>query len=142
MSKILIVYWSGTGNTEKMSELIEKGAVEAGAEVVVKQVGSVTADEIGAYDVLAIGSPAMGGEVIEEDEVEPFVESISGKSDGRKIGLFGSYGWGDGEWMESWTERMKGYGANLLDSGLIVNEAPEGAEEDKCIAWGKQLAQF
>jgi flavodoxin short chain len=125
-----------------MSELIGQGASEAGAQVSRKQVSSAAQDEIGEYDVLVLGSPSMGSEVVEESEMEPFVSSVTPKLSGRKVALFGSYGWGDGEWMRNWTERMKKEGVNLLDEGLIINEAPEGEKADKCVAYGAKIAAF
>lgn len=142
MAKVLVTYWSGTGNTEKMAQLISEGAVAKGAEVDCKPVGQVDADSALAYDVVAIGSPSMGDEVVEESEVEPFVESIADKVKGRKLGLFGSYGWGDGQWMRDWSERMRGVGATLIDDGFIVHEMPEGEDVEKCKEWGAGLASF
>lgn len=139
MSKILIVYWSGSGNTEKMAELIAQGALTAGAEVELKHVSYISPDIVDGYNIIALGSPAMGVEVIEEQEMEPFVESISTKINGKKIALFGSYGWGDGEWMRSWEDRMKDYGAQIVDT-VIVNETPEGESEQECIGLGAKLA--
>ncbi|HEY8443517.1 MAG TPA: flavodoxin [Clostridia bacterium] len=139
MSKILIVYWSGTGNTEKMAELIGQGAASSGAQVDIKNVALATPDMIDNYDVVALGSPAMGVEVIEEDEMEPFVESIKDKVAGKKLALFGSYDWGDGEWMESWKERMTDYGAIVADT-LIVHLTPEGESEQECVRLGEKLA--
>jgi flavodoxin short chain len=139
MSKVNIIYWTGTGNTESMANLIAEGAKEKGADVNLINVSSASEADVKDADVVALGSPAMGAEVIEESEMEPFVESISGAVSGKKIALFGSYGWGDGEWMRSWVERMEGYGANLVNDGLIVNEAPEG-ESEECKNLGKELA--
>ncbi|MBV4430635.1 flavodoxin [Clostridium tyrobutyricum] len=140
MSKVNIIYWTGTGNTESMANLIAEGAKEKGADVNLINVSSASEADVKDADVVALGSPAMGAEVIEESEMEPFVESISGVVSGKKIALFGSYGWGDGEWMRSWVERMEGYGANLVNDGLIVNEAPEGESEEECKNLGKELA--
>ncbi len=142
MSKVLIVYWSGTGNTEKMAELIRDGAKDAGAEVDCKTVSESSVDEALGYDVIAIGSPSMGAEVVEESEVEPFVEELCGKASGRKIAIFGSYGWGDGEWMRNWADRMRGCGSNLMDDGLIVHETPEGDAIEQCTQYGAKLASF
>ncbi|MDR1612619.1 MAG: flavodoxin [Planctomycetota bacterium] len=142
MAKILIVYWSGTGNTERMAELITGGAKAKGAEVDCKRIGESGVGEALGYDVVAIGSPSMGQEVIEESEVEPFVEELNGKIAGRKFAIFGSYGWGDGEWMRVWAERMRSYGADLLDDGLTVNESPQGDGETLCREWGEKLAAF
>ncbi|WP_338433297.1 flavodoxin [Clostridium tyrobutyricum] len=140
MSKVNIIYWTGTGNTESMANLIADGAKEKGADVNLINVSSASEADVKDADVIALGSPAMGAEVIEESEMEPFVESISGAVSGKKIALFGSYGWGDGEWMRSWVERMEGYGSNLVNDGLIVNEAPEGESEEECKNLGKELA--
>lgn len=142
MGKILITYWSGTGNTEKMAELITEGAKQGGATVECKNISQVGVEDALSYDVLAIGSPSMGDEVLEENEIEPFVEALSGKVKDKKIAIFGSYGWGDGLWMRNWAERMKGYEANLLDDGLMVHELPEGEAIDECKKYGERLAGF
>ena len=141
MKNIAVIYWSGSGNTEEMANLIAKGAKEEGAEVKVLQVSSATVDDVKNADVVALGSPAMGDEVIEEGEMEPFVESISGSIAGKPLGLFGSYGWGSGDWMVSWVSRMNDYGANVLDEGLIINEFPDGEDADKCVEYGKKLGK-
>jgi flavodoxin short chain len=138
--KINIIYWSGTGNTEAMAKLIGKGAAQTGAEVSLKEV-SAAADADLEGDVLCLGCPSMGAEVLEEDEFEPYIKSIEGKVAGKTLALFGSYGWGDGEWMRNWTERMKTAGASLKAESLIVNEAPEGASADECEAFGALIAK-
>ena len=142
MGKILITYWSGTGNTEQMAQLIAEGAKAKNADVECKNISEVDADSALGYDVLAIGSPSMGAEVLEENEIEPFVEAIEGKIKDKKLAIFGSYGWGDGEWMRNWAERMRGAGANLLDDGLIAHETPEGEAVDACRQFGERLASF
>lgn len=142
MSKVLIVFWSGTGNTEKMAELIAEGARKDGAETDCMAISGMTVDTALGYDVLAIGSPSMGAEVLEENEIEPFVEELCGKASDKKIAIFGSYGWGDGEWMRNWADRMRSAGANLMDDGLIVHETPEGDDIDNCRNWGAKLAAF
>jgi flavodoxin short chain len=140
MAKIGIIYWTGTGNTEKMAELIEKGAREAGAEVIRKNVASATQDELADYDIVVLGSPSMGAEAVEESEMEPFVTAALPKMSGRKAALFGSYGWGDGEWMRTWSAGMKEAGVNLVADGLIVHETPEGESADECVAYGEKIA--
>ena len=139
MSKVLIVYWSGTGNTEKMAELIAKGAKAGKAEVELKNISLVSPNIADGYQVMALGSPSMGVEVIEEDEMEPFVKGLKNKVQGKKIALFGSYGWGDGEWMRNWEERMKDYGAEVVGT-VIANDAPEGESEQECISLGLKLS--
>lgn len=142
MSKVLITYWSGTGNTEKMAEAIAEGAKAKGAEVDCKNISEVTADVALGYDVIAVGSPSMGAEVLEENEIEPFVTELEGRIKDRKLGIFGSYGWGDGEWMRNWAERMRGAGANLMDDGLMAHETPDDAAIEECKGWGEKLAAF
>jgi flavodoxin short chain len=142
MAKIGIIYWSGTGNTEKMAELIAKGAGDAGAEVVSKNVASASPDEVDGYDVVVLGSPSMGAEEVEESEMAPFVASIAPKLKGRRAALFGSFGWGDGEWMRTWSSQLKEAGVKLLDDGLIVQETPNGESADNCVAYGKRIAAF
>ena len=134
--KINMIYWSGTGNTEAMANFIKEGAQGAGAEVALKNVSDASDVDLDC-DVLCLGCPSMGAEVLEEGEFEPFIASIEGKVSGKKLALFGSYGWGDGEWMRSWEEQMKNAGAVLACESLIVNEAPEGGE---CKAFGAAIA--
>ena len=140
MKNIGIIYWSGTGNTEEMAKLIHKGLQEKGHEPQLLNVSDATLAQVEALDLLILGSPSMGCEVIEESEMEPFVDSIKNIVTGRSLALFGSYGWGTGEWMDEWEKRMEGYGANLLGKGLIVNESPSGADAERCIQFGRSLA--
>ena len=107
MSKIAVVYWSGTGNTEAMAEEVANGAKAAGAEVESFTTDDFAADKMDDYDAVAFGCPAMGDEVLEEDEFGPLFEDCKAKLSGKKIALFGSYGWGDGEWMRNWEEDCK-----------------------------------
>jgi flavodoxin short chain len=125
-----------------MAELIAKGAADAGAEVTCKSVSSVSPGDIDDYSVVALGSPSMGAEEIEESEMEPFVTAVIPKLSGRKAAIFGSYGWGDGEWMRNWAARMKDAGVNLLDAGLVVHETPEGDSEKECVTYGGRIAAF
>ena len=142
MVKIGIIYWSGTGNTEKMAGLVSRGASEGGAEVVCKSVDAASQDELAGYDVVVFGSPSMGAEVVEESEMEPFVAVATPGLKGRKVALFGSYGWGDGEWMRNWAATMKNAGVKLMDDGLIVNETPDGEKADLCVEYGRKIAAF
>ena len=134
-----IVYWSGTGNTEKMAEIIAKGIKEAGKEVEVISVSDAESNVFDGEDVVVLGCPAMGNEVLEECEFEPFIEDIASSLNGKKVALFGSYGWGDGQWMREWEERMLGYGCVIQLDCLLVNEAPED-DDANCIAFGKKIA--
>ena len=137
-----IVYWSGTGNTENMAQLIGKGIKDSGKDVEVICVDQVNVDELLKEDVLTLGCPAMGDEVLEEGEFEPFIEEISDKISGKKVNLFGSYGWGDGQWMRDWEERMTAAGATGLNGeGLICQESPDDDAIKQCEELGEQLAQ-
>lgn len=143
MSKINVVYWSQTGNTAAMAEAIGRGITEAGGEAVVMEVGSASLDDLKDAPVFALGCPAMGAEVLEEGEMEPFVADVEGFAAGKKIALFGSYGWGDGEWMRDWEERMKSAGAEVIDGeGLICQETPDDGVLADCVALGKKLASM
>ena len=141
MSKIAIVYWSGTGNTKAMAELIQEGAQGEGAEVRLLDVSDADASVLDA-DILALGCPSMGAEVLEESEFEPYIESIEGKVGGKKLALFGSYDWGDGEWMRDWTARMENAGSILVVDSLIVNNTPEGATVQECKDFGAAMAKY
>ncbi|MFV0528899.1 MAG: flavodoxin [Lachnospiraceae bacterium] len=141
MSKVTIAYWSGTGNTEEMAKLIAKGVEEGGAEAVLQEIEEISAADLKDEAIIALGCPSMGDEVLEETIVEPFVSDLEGSLGGKKVALFGSYGWGDGEWMRDWENRVKDAGAVLIqDAGLIANEAPDDEASEKCIELGKALA--
>lgn len=141
MSKIQVIYWTQTGNTEAMANAIAEGITASGKEAEVLEVSQASLDMLKEASVFALGCPAMGAEVLEENEMEPFVEEVVKFASGKNIALFGSYGWGDGEWMRDWEARMKEAGANLIsETGLICNEAPDEAGLSKCIELGKQLA--
>ena len=143
MNKIAIVYWSGTGNTQAMASAIEEGAKGAGAEVSLLPVGQADAGILQGFNVVAFGCPAMGGEVLEEGEFDPFFTSIEGGLSGKKVALFGSYGWGDGQWMRDWQDRVVAAGAVLYrGEGLIVNETPDASALENCSAFGAGLASF
>ncbi|MDR2149385.1 MAG: flavodoxin [Spirochaetaceae bacterium] len=140
MSKVAIVYWSGTGNTQVMAREVEKGARAAGADVRVFNVDEFSAIQLDEYDAVGFGCPSMGTETLEESEFEPLFASCEPYLNGKKIVLFGSYGWGDGEWMRNWNERSKAAGAFLLAESLIVHEVPTPNDCKACNALGKALA--
>lgn len=132
--KTAVIYWSSTGNTEAMAN-----AVAEGAGVAAVSVADFNGD-IAELDSVAFGCPAMGSEVLEESEFEPFFESIEDKLNGKKVALFGSYGWGDGQWMRDWEERVKAKGAVLInDEGVTANDAPDDEAVEKCKQLGKAL---
>ena len=141
MSKIAVVYWSGTGNTEAMANEVAEGAKAAGAEVDVLTASEFGADKMDAYDAVAFGCPAMGAEELEDSEFEPMFSDCEGKLGGKKIALFGSYGWGDGEWMRTWEETCKADGAVLACESVLANEAPDDDAVAACQALGKALCQ-
>ena len=141
MSKIIVAYWSQTGNTEAMASEIGKGIEESGKEAEVVQISKVSMEALKSADCFALGCPAMGGEVLEEDEMEPFVNEVVEFAAGKKIALFGSYGWGDGQWMRDWEKRMIGAGAQIINGeGLIVQYSPEDSAIEDCKKLGKELA--
>ena len=127
MAKVAVVYWSGTGNTQKMAEALVEGAQGAGADVECFEVDSFSVDQIDGYDGLALGCPSMGAEELEEGSYEPFfAEAVeSGKLSGKPVVLFGSWGWGAGAWMETWSERTTEAGAKLVNTFIVENEPDE-----------------
>ena len=140
MSKIAVVYWSGTGNTESMAAMVAAGAKEAGAEAVLLTAAEFGPDQMDAYDAIAFGCPSMGAEQLEESEFEPMFAACEGRLSGKNIALFGSYGWGDGEWMRSWESRCSDDGANLACDSVICNEAPDDDALAACRELGASLA--
>ncbi len=141
MSKIAVVYWSGTGNTQAMAEAVLEGAKEKGADAAIFTPSDFDAAMIDSLDAIAFGCPAMGGEVLEEEEFEPMFSACQSKLGGKKIALFGSYGWGDGEWMRTWEETCKDSGLELAWDSVICNEAPDNEAAAACKALGAALAE-
>lgn len=139
MSKIAVVYWSGTGNTEAMANAVLEGIQAKGAEGVLLTAAEFDATMVASYDAIAFGCPSMGAEQLEESEFEPMFSACEGKLSGKRIALFGSYGWGDGEWMRTWEETCQAAGAVLVCDSVICCGAPEGEEVDNCIALGQAL---
>ena len=140
MGKIAVVYWTGTGNTEEMANAVAQGAEAAGAEAKAVLVSDFSADEVGDCDAVAFGCPAMGAEELESDEFEPVWEACKGVLGQKPVALFGSYGWGGGEWMDSWKEDAEAAGLKVVDV-LIANEAPDDEAVEACGALGRQLAE-
>ena len=141
MKKVLVVYWSGTGNTQAMAESLANGVKAAGGEAELKPAGNATAAMVKDAEILAFGCSAMGDEVLEESEMEPFIESLKQSDvDGKALGLFGSYDWGDGKWMRDWEERMKKLGAKVDGEGIITQLEPNEEALSACFELGKRLA--
>ena len=140
MSKIAVVYWSGTGNTEQMASAVLEGAKGNGADVEKFTAAEFDASRLASYDAAAFGCPAMGAEVLEEDEFQPMWDDCESNLEGKKIALFGSYGWGDGEWMRNWEESCKAAGAVLACDSVICNDSPDDEALSACKALGTALA--
>ncbi len=140
MSKVSIVYWSGTGNTQKMAEAVAEGVKEAGAEADLKFVSAATVDELAAEPAFALGCPSMGAEELEDAEMEPFMAELESKISGKKVALFGSYGWGGGEWMRDWEARVQSAGATVVNGeGIIVNGESDEDTIEELKTLGKAL---
>ena len=141
--KSAVVYWSGTGNTEAMAQAVAEGMTAAGAEAVLLTPAEVQPGDLNAYDAIAFGCPAMGSEVLEEMEFQPMFDACKNCLGGKAVALFGSYGWGDGQWMRDWVERAQGDGAQVLNGeGLICNEAPDDDVQAACRKLGADLAAW
>ena len=141
MSDICVAYWSGTGNTEAMAQAIGAGITAAGKSADVVPMETISPADLKDQAVWVLGCPAMGAEELEDGTVEPFVSELEGFASGKKVALFGSYDWGDGEWMRNWVEQMTGAGAEMIEAeGIIANEAPDADAQAACEAAGKALA--
>lgn len=141
MSKTVIIYWSGTGNTRTMAEAVFDGAKSVNADTDCFEVSEISAEKAIMYDTLIFGCPAMGAEELEECEFEPFFAELEPNLAEKNVALFGSYGWGDGEWMRTWEKRVCDAGASLIgNEGVISNEMPSDDDLDKCTLLGKTAA--
>ena len=140
MSEVIVAFWTGTGNTAEMAEYVAEGIKEGGAEAKVVSVDDISAADLKDAKAFALGCPSMGVEQLEESTMEPFVEEVCGFASGKTIGLFGSYGWGDGEWMHNWEDKCKEDGAVLVSDGVICQEEPDDDAVESCKALGKALA--
>ena len=139
MSKAAVVFWSGTGNTQAMADAVLAGMTEKGAEAVQVSAADFGKDQVAEYDAIAFGCPAMGAEELEEDEFEPMFAAVETALSGKNIALFGSYGWGDGEWMRNWEDRCREAGANLVVESVMANDAPDDDAVAACKALGAAL---
>ena len=139
MSKVAVVYWSGTGNTEAMANKVAEGAKAAGAEVEVISADDFDGTDISGFDGVAFGCPAMGDEELEDSVFQPVFEACEAKLAGKKVALLGSYGWGDGEWMRSWEEKCQNDGVALAVDSVICNEDPDDEAQAACIELGKAI---
>ena len=137
--KTAIVFWSGTGNTEAMAQAVAEGAEASGAQVNVLTCDKFNESMIDDYDSIVFGCPSMGAEQLEEDEFDPMFSACVPKLGGKKIALFGSYGWGDGEWMRNWQDECESADAVLTSEPVICNDAPDDEAVAACKALGKSL---
>ncbi len=137
--KTAVVYWSSTGNTEEMANLIADAVRAAGAQAELFTASDFNAELIKDFDSFAFGCPSMGVEELEESEFRPMFDEVKGSLAGKKVALFGSYGWGDGEWMRNWQEECEGLGITLVADGVIANEAPDSEAAQKCAELGNLL---
>ena len=143
MNKVAIVYWSGTGNTEQMAQAVAEGVKNAGGEADVLTCAEFDSAKLADYGAVAFGCPAMGSEVLEECEFEPMFSGCKNRLGGKSVGLFGSYGWGDGQWMRDWAQRAQDDGAQLFsEEGLICNETPDDDVQAACRKLGADLAAW
>lgn len=139
MKKAAVIYWSGTGNTETMANAVAEGMKGAGAEVSLLSADAVSAADLAGLDAVALGCPAMGSEVLEDMEFEPMFEGCKSALKGKRVALFGSYGWGGGEWMQNWERDCRSSGIQLACDSVICNDAPDDAALAACQALGKAL---
>lgn len=142
MKKIGVFYWSGTGNTEAMANAIASGISKEGVEFDLVNISESTKD-VGDYESLIFGCPSMGNEELEESEFAPFFDQVESMLSGKNVALFGSYGWGDGEWMRTWQDRVSSAGAKLFEGeGLIVNETPDDEAIARCEEFASSFAKL
>lgn len=142
MKKIAVIYWSGTGNTEIMAKAITEGALNNETIVELLNIENASSKDIINSDLIVIGCPAMGAEELEESEVIPFIESIKNYVSNKKIALFGSYGWGDGAWINDWKTEMESYGAVVVLDSLMIIETPKEKDIIKCRLFGESLSKL
>ena len=141
MKKTAVVYWSGTGNTESMANAVLEGMKAAGAEAALLTSAEADSAKLAEFDAIAFGCPAMGAEELEETEFAPMFDGVKASLSGKSVALFGSYGWGDGEWMRTWEDDCKANGMNLACDSVMCCEAPDDEALDACKALGKKLAE-
>ena len=141
MKNIAIIYWSATGNTQAMAEAIAEGAQKSGVSIQLLEVGNASKEDVLKADAVALGCPSMGAEELEEEEMEPFVAALESEElKGKPMILFGSYDWGDGQWMRDWAQRMSSLGVLLVEDGLILQNTPDDEGLKRCVELGEKLA--
>ena len=138
--KTAVVYWSGTGNTEAMARAVAEGMTAAGAEAVLLTPAEVAPGDLNAYDAIAFGCPAMGSEVLEEMDFQPMFDACKNMLSGKRVALFGSFGWGDGQWMRDWESDCSNAGISLTCESVTCCETPDDTALAACREMGKALA--
>lgn len=141
MKKVAVIYWSSTGNTQSMAKAVAEGVKAAGAEMTMFEAADFSTEKLEEYDAFAFGCPAAGAEELEESEFEPMFAECEEKLSGKPVALFGSYGWGDGQWMRDWEDRCKEKNIELKTDSVICQEAPEEDTLEECRKLGKALAE-
>ena len=139
MKKTAVVFWSGTGNTESMANAVLEGMKAAGAEAELFTSEQADAAKLALFDAIAFGCPAMGAEELEETEFAPMFDAVKGSLSGKDVALFGSYGWGDGEWMRNWEADCAAAGAVLVADPVICQDEPNDEAISQCEALGAAL---
>jgi flavodoxin short chain len=140
MSKVAVVYWSGTGNTQAMAEALAQGITSAGGEVTLLQASEFSSRDVSLYDAFAFGCPSLGNEVLEEGKFQPMWDDVKSQLAGKKVGLFGSYGWGGGIWMTSWASETSSLGIQLVNDGVICCGSMDDETEQNLLEMAKSLA--
>ena len=141
MDKVAIVFWTGSGNTEAMAQAVEEGAKNAGAETVLNFVGDTSAAEVATFDKIILGCPAMGDESLEEYDFEPFFEGLLPDLAGKKVGIFGSYAWNEGDWIMNWKARLEEAGVTLTAEPVKAYSYPDDDALEACRELGKTIAE-
>ena len=140
MAKVAIVYWSGSGNTEAMAQAVEEGAKAAGAETTLCFVSDTTASDVAEFDHIILGCPAMGNEELEEYEFEPFFAELLPQLKGKTVALFGSYAWNEGDWIETWKQRLNDEGIELVAEPVKAYSYPDEDALTACKSLGEAVA--
>lgn len=141
MKKVSIIYWSNGGNVEVLANTIAESAKMHGAVVTIKHVQDATIEDVTTADAVAFGSPSMDNNRIEQHEMEPFIKEFKLlPNNNKKVVLFGSYGWDDGQFMKDWVVRMKDYQFDVI-ANIAVKESPSDEELEIARKFGEELTK-
>lgn len=139
--KVSIAYYSETGNTQQLADILANSLSDLGAEVYKAAVSDVENEQFLSGDLLIFATPASGAEEIDQLEMQAFIDDIASQLSGRKIFLCGTYGWGDGEYMQAWSEAMQNLGCELVHEPFVCLEAPDEDAESKIAEIAKELVR-